>query len=95
MNTSVYEHLSKTQDLINEPLIKKDIARTFPDHENFKDCKGKGQNGIFKILRAYAQFDSEVGYCQGMAFIVGMLLIHIKSEVLTFWTFVSIMFEKD
>ncbi|CAG9313169.1 unnamed protein product [Blepharisma stoltei] len=95
MDSSTYKTLSQRKDTIFEPLIQKDLARTFPDHEMYKDTKGIGQSGILRILRAYAQFDNEIGYCQGMAFIVGLLLIHIKSEELTFWTFVSIMWDKN
>lgn len=72
-------------------MIHKDLPRTFPTLEYFREKQGPGQNLILNILRAYSQYDKEVGYCQGMAFIIGLLLLHIKSEELVFWTFVKIM----
>ena len=31
-------------------------------------------------MKAYAVSDPEVGYCQGSAFIAGMLLLHMPEE---------------
>lgn len=33
---------------------------------------------MFRILHAYANYDIEIGYCQGMNFIVGALLLHLN-----------------
>lgn len=76
-------------------MISKDLHRTFPNHALFKDTEGTGQTGLLNILTAYAAYDSEVGYCQGMGFIVGILLMHMESEELAFWTFVQIMHDKN
>lgn len=63
-----------------EKLIQRDIARTFPEHEFFKDEKGPGQKRLFNVIKAYSLFDQEVGYCQGSAFIVGILLLQLSEE---------------
>jgi len=76
-------------------MIQKDLARTFPTIEMFKETEGPGQKGVLNILRAYSVFDEEIGYCQGMSFIVGLLLMNIKNAELAFWTFVNIMVDKD
>ncbi len=34
-------------------------------------------NGCFLISQAYSLVDREVGYCQGSAFIVGLLLMQV------------------
>lgn len=63
-----------------EKLIQRDIARTYPDIEYFKDESGPGQEGLFNVIKAYSVHDEEVGYCQGSAFIVGLLLLQLSEE---------------
>jgi len=36
---------------------------------------------LFNILRAYANYNTEVGFCQGMASVAAFLLIHCDEEV--------------
>lgn len=58
--------------------ITKDVNRTFPEHVLFR-----GQNGqvsLTNVLRAYAYLDTEIGYCQGMGYIVGVFLMHMDEE---------------
>jgi hypothetical protein len=63
-----------------EKIIRRDIARTFPEIEYFRDEKGAGQAGLFNVMKAYSIHDSEVGYCQGSAFLVGLLLMQMPEE---------------
>ncbi|RWS24245.1 TBC1 domain family member-like protein, partial [Leptotrombidium deliense] len=63
-----------------EKVIKRDIARTYPKHEFFKDNDGRGQSGLYNVMKAYSIHDSEVGYCQGSAFLVGVLLLQMPEE---------------
>lgn len=63
-----------------EKIIKRDIARTYPEIEYFRDEKGPGQGGLFNVMKAYSIHDSEVGYCQGSAFLVGVLLLQMPEE---------------
>ncbi|MEE6528592.1 hypothetical protein FKM82_031092, partial [Ascaphus truei] len=58
-----------------EKLIRRDIARTYPEHDFFKGQDSMGQEGLFNVMKAYSLVDREVGYCQGSAFIVGLLLM--------------------
>ncbi|XP_068778753.1 EVI5-like protein isoform X2 [Struthio camelus] len=58
-----------------EKLIRRDIARTYPEHEFFKGQDSLGQEVLFNVMKAYSLVDREVGYCQGSAFIVGLLLM--------------------
>lgn len=60
----------------NEDVILRDISRTFPANDYFKES-GTGQELLFKISRAYATYDSEVGYCQGISFIGAALLLQV------------------
>lgn len=63
-----------------EKLIQRDIARTYPENDYFKDEAGPGQEGLFNVIKAYSLHDEEVGYCQGSAFIVGLLLLQLSEE---------------
>jgi len=53
-----------TKECSADPVIMRDIHRTFPAHDFFKDSGGLGQEALAKISRAYAVYDPEVGYCQ-------------------------------
>lgn len=35
------------------------------------------ESGLFNILNAYALFDPEIGYSQGLNFIAAMILKHV------------------
>ena len=58
----------------SELSIKKDLGRTFPEEGYF----GKGSSGrrsLYNILTAFASAHPEIGYCQGMNYLVGILLL--------------------
>ncbi|EDL83988.1 rCG57228, isoform CRA_b [Rattus norvegicus] len=63
-----------------EKLIRRDIARTYPEHNFFKEKDSLGQEVLFNVMKAYSLVDREVGYCQGSAFIVGLLLLQMPEE---------------
>ncbi|XP_076313372.1 ecotropic viral integration site 5 ortholog-like isoform X1 [Tachypleus tridentatus] len=63
-----------------EKVIRRDIARTYPEHEFFREKDGPGQEGLFNVMKAYSLHDREVGYCQGSAFIVGLLQLQMPEE---------------
>jgi len=63
-----------------EKVIRRDIARTYPEHDFFKKKDGVGQESLFNVMKAYSIHDREVGYCQGSAFIVGLLLMQMPEE---------------
>ena len=64
--------------------ISKDLNRTFYSGI-FKEGNGKEQ--LYNILIAIAFIRPEVGYCQGMNFIVGALINFINNEEKCFWIF--------
>ncbi|XP_043984499.1 EVI5-like protein isoform X3 [Gambusia affinis] len=74
----------------SEKLIRRDIARTYPEHEFFKEKDSLGQEVLFNVMKAYSLVDREVGYCQGSAFIVGLLLMQMPEEE-AFCVFVKLM----
>lgn len=63
--------------------IRIDLPRTFPDNIFFEnhDIRLK----LFNVLIAYAHHNKEVGYCQGLNYIAGLLLIVTKNEEWSFW----------
>eukprot|EP00158_Paraphelidium_tribonemae_P006522 Partr_v1_DN27869_c1_g1_i1_m22500 putative ecotropic viral integration site len=63
-----------------EKMIIRDLSRTFPKHEFFKHADGSGQESLFHVMKAYSLYDPEVGYCQGLSFIVGALLLNMPDE---------------
>ena len=77
--------------------IKKDLDRTFPTHPLFGETsfKEKGQLALENILTAFSLYSPNVGYCQGMNFVVGFLIIMsgFKEED-AFWAFASFMRNK-
>jgi len=73
-----------------EKVIRRDIARTYPEHDFFKKKDGVGQEALFNVMKAYSIHDREVGYCQGSAFIVGLLLMQMPEEE-TFAVLVKLM----
>ncbi|CAG5107884.1 Oidioi.mRNA.OKI2018_I69.chr1.g3536.t1.cds [Oikopleura dioica] len=77
-----------SQETSSEKMIRGDISRTFPEEEMFQDASGTEM--LFNVMKAYAVSDPEVGYCQGSAFIVGMLLLNMPEED-AFCLFVKLM----
>lgn len=57
-----------------------DLGRTFPTHPYFSAQLGAGQLSLYNILKAYSLLDQEVGYCQGLSFVAGILLLHMGEE---------------
>lgn len=50
---------------------------------------------LYNVLLAYANYDSQIGYVQGMNYIAGMLLMHIQDEEKVFWCILYIMNRKN
>ncbi|KAJ3284376.1 GTPase-activating protein [Borealophlyctis nickersoniae] len=74
-----YAHLL-TRTSTHEKIIQRDLSRTFPKHERFMEVGGPGQESLFNVIKAYSLYDPEIGYCQGIAFIVGPLLLNMPDE---------------
>lgn len=80
-----------TQSAPTEQIILRDVHRTYPAHENFRTGGSSSLlDSLFKVCKAYAVYDEEVGYCQGLSFLVAALLLHMPEEQ-AFCVFVRIM----
>jgi len=62
----------------SESIIDKDLGRCFPTHELFMHPAGEGQAMLSQVLKCYSLRDPETGYCQGMGFVVGILLMKMQ-----------------
>ncbi|ORZ26993.1 rab-GTPase-TBC domain-domain-containing protein [Lobosporangium transversale] len=63
-----------------EEQIDLDIPRTMHGHIMFRTRYGPGQCSLFKVLKAYSNYNHCVGYCQGMASIVATMLTFFDEE---------------
>ena len=78
---NLYKKLdSEPVDKSIESTIIKDLDRTFPNCQFFKDKYGNGQRKLLKVLSNYSKYNKEVGYIQGMSFIVALLLTYMDEE---------------
>uniref|UniRef100_A0A673I2T4 TBC1 domain family member 4 n=1 Tax=Sinocyclocheilus rhinocerous TaxID=307959 RepID=A0A673I2T4_9TELE len=74
-----YQDLLK-QLTAQQHAILVDLGRTFPTHQYFSTQLGAGQLSLYNLLKAYSLLDMEVGYCQGISFVAGLLLLHMSEE---------------
>lgn len=61
-------------------IISRDLNRTFPEIKMFREKGGDGQQKLGRVLRAYSAYDMQVGYCQGLTFLTGPLLLHMDDK---------------
>ncbi|KAI9809235.1 MAG: hypothetical protein M1825_002526 [Sarcosagium campestre] len=63
-----------------ENMISKDIGRSFPGVEMFRDPDGDGQRMLGRVLKCFSLYDHKIGYCQGLGFLVGPLLMNMGDK---------------
>ncbi|CRK97796.1 CLUMA_CG011175, isoform A [Clunio marinus] len=81
-NMNLYQHLLKSQyqkEIVE--VVKIDIPRTFPENIYFETH----HRALFNVLVAFAHQNKSIGYCQGLNYIGGLILIVTKDENATFW----------
>ncbi|XP_017777394.1 PREDICTED: TBC1 domain family member 1 isoform X2 [Nicrophorus vespilloides] len=88
-----YETLLK-QLTSHQHAILIDLGRTFPTHSYYSSPLGPGQLALFNLLKAYSLLDPEVGYCQGLSFVAGVLLLHME-ESHAFFLLRHLMYRRD
>lgn len=72
---------------------KKFHSRCFRDHDYFRERYSTKQQQLFNVLIAYSMYNMEVGYCQGMSSVVGVLLFYLNEEE-SFWALHALMTER-
>ena len=53
-----------------------DMQRTYLGHDFFQEQVAR--DVLYKISKAYSIYDEEVGYCQGLSFIIAVLLLQVS-----------------
>lgn len=61
-------------------MISKDVSRTLSELKMWREDMQCGNNKLFNVLKAYANYDNEVGYVQGLNYVVGLMLYFIEDE---------------
>ncbi|XP_035728264.1 TBC1 domain family member 1-like isoform X2 [Vespa mandarinia] len=86
IDTHDFPNYNTSYDLLLKQLTSQqhailiDLGRTFPNHPYFSSPLGPGQLALFNLLKAYSLLDHEVGYCQGLSFVAGVLLLHMVED---------------
>lgn len=103
-NIGVYEKIvADTKGMHNKDteVIERDLHRTFPDNKYFKPELIAGSetdlerpeapmiSALRRLLIAFAQYKPQIGYCQSLNFLAGLLLLFM-SEEMAFWMLVII-----
>ncbi|CAH2070091.1 unnamed protein product [Thlaspi arvense] len=61
------------------------------DYEHLQSCRLYHAARLVAILEAYALYDPEIGYCQGMSDLLSPILAVISEDHEAFWCFVGFM----
>lgn len=64
--------------------IELDLHRTFSTNENLEGHTKTNRETLRRVLSAYIKRNPTVGYCQGMNFIVAVLITQFSEEE-AFW----------
>lgn len=73
--------------------IDSDVNRQFREHINYQERYSIKQQSLFNVLCAYAMYNVEVGYCQGMSGLAGVLLMYMDEEE-AFWALSVLLSDK-
>ncbi|XP_038115863.1 USP6 N-terminal-like protein isoform X2 [Culex quinquefasciatus] len=85
-NAGVYDKMLKFARQYSPDIrqIDFDVNRQFRNHINYRERYSVKQQSLFRVLAAYSMYNMEVGYCQGMSTVAGVLLMYFDEED-TFW----------
>lgn len=85
---------TKTMDAGRQSVyeeIERDLCRTYPRHRLFdskiidgggadRAAESQGVASLRRVLRAYAELDSDTQYCQGMNSVAALLIVHVCDD---------------
>lgn len=85
-NEGVYEKMCKLARRFTTEArqVDADVNRQFREHMAYRERFSVKQKSLFNVLTAYSVYNTEVGYCQGMAGVAGILLMYMDEEE-AFW----------
>lgn len=61
------------------------------DYDHLEPCRTYHAARLVSILEAYALYDPEIGYCQGMSDLLSPIVVVIEKDDEAFWCFVGFM----
>lgn len=62
------------------------------DKNYFRESLSEGENPLYNVLLAYSKHNPEVGYCQGMNYLAGLVLVGVDmKEDLAFTILIRLM----
>lgn len=70
-------------------VIARDVPRSFPEYDYFQRQDGKLH--LTQVLHAYAACDPGVGYCQGLNFLAGCILLYCPDAEEAFQVLYSLL----
>lgn len=73
--------------------IDSDVNRQFREHVYYRERYSIKQKSLYNVLVAYSMYNSEVGYCQGMSGLAGVLLMYMNEEE-AFWALSILLSDK-
>lgn len=85
-NPGVYDRMCKLARRFTTEArqVDADVNRQFREHMAYRERFSVKQKSLFNVLTAYSVYNTEVGYCQGMAGVAGILLMYMDEEE-AFW----------
>ncbi|XP_030588142.1 TBC1 domain family member 10B [Archocentrus centrarchus] len=92
-STSSSEPRYSADDITLFRQIALDLQRSFPTHRSLMGESPEaieGQAKLFRVLIAYAKYNPQVGYTQGMSYIAAVLLMELGEEE-AFWALVALL----
>ncbi|XP_059622755.1 USP6 N-terminal-like protein [Phlebotomus argentipes] len=92
---TVYREMLRRARLLSTEVrqIDSDVNRQFREHLHYRERYSVKQQSLFNVLAAYSMYNSEVGYCQGMSSVAGLLLMYMDEEE-AFWA-LNVLFTDD
>ncbi|XP_042511442.1 rab GTPase-activating protein 22-like [Macadamia integrifolia] len=83
---------SPTQAAVSEGRARRSAeAVGLKDYDHLEPCRIFHAARLVAILEAYALYDSEIGYCQGMSDLLSPIIAVIEDDHEAFWCFVGFM----
>lgn len=89
VSTQLFKNFQHSYNRDISSQINKDLLRTFPEVSFFQ--QKDTVEALLTILNVYANYDLELGYCQGLLFLVGTLYYQFQQQELTFHALCKIM----
>ncbi|GAB2221865.1 hypothetical protein Drorol1_Dr00013056 [Drosera rotundifolia] len=89
---SEWMEYSPSQATVSEDRARRSAeAVGLKDYDNLDPCRIYHASRLVAILEAYAIYDSEIGYCQGMSDLLSPIVAMMEEDYMAFWCFVGFM----